>query len=95
MLSVRIQERLKRDASAAVPADLDHRVRTQLRHGRLLARPFASPSVAVSLAIAALVGLIAVVGLPVVMLYLTICTLATLPLMLHRRRHDARNRSLS
>ena len=95
MISPRIEKALQRDAVVEIPSDLDHKVRTQLRNGALQAEPLASPAIAVTLAIAALVGLIVVVGLPLVILYLALCTLATLPLVLHLRRPSNPPRSLS
>ena len=95
MISPRIQQELQRDAVVDIPSELDHKVRAQLRSGALQAQPLASPLVAVTLAIAALVGLIAVVGLPLVILYLALCTLATLPLVMHLRRPSSPPRSPS
>ena len=50
---MRIERMLRKSAELAVPAALDHRVRTALRTLPLAARKFALPTMALGLAIAA------------------------------------------
>ena len=95
------EQMLRRSAELRVPAALDHRVRTALRTMPLAARSFASPVMALGLAVAATLALTVSMALSfaaggagedgvliatfVVVAYLGLSTVVVLPLLLKVR----------